>query len=498
MLNITQEQLRRLLEEMSLGFVLIDREFRIVMVNHESARVDGREPAALIGQSFWQAWPRLADSEPGRLLRQTMEDRKSRTIEHYVAPQGRDEAWLDLRFHPFGQDVALFFRDITERHRAQAALRASQERFELVGRATNDVIWDWDIAANEIGWNDAAAAFFGDAAPLRTGIEQWETVIHPDDRQRVADSLAAALAGDEDTWSAHYRALKANGECADIYDRGSIIRDGSGAAVRAVGAMVDLTPVRKAEHKVRQLQSELIHVSRLSAMGTMASTLAHELKQPLTAVATYIGGCQGIVERGLTEPDKLRHGLEGAKAGALRAGEVIRRLKAMTERGIVYRGRVDLAAAIDEALALALIGNDHLPVEIEVAIPAGLAIEADSVQIQQVALNLVRNAIEAMGNSPRRCLRISARRRGGEVVIAFADTGRGLSAKTHDRLFEPFVSGGESGMGIGLSISRTIIEAHGGRIWAESNDADGATFLVALPASEAAQSARRQMARADR
>ncbi len=487
MLNVTQDQLRELLDSMHIGFVLLDPDFRIVHLNAESARVDGRPAEALVGQSVWEAWPGREEEEVGKLLQATMSDRAARTMSYHHVGRGR-EVWLEMRFHPFGDGVGVFFRDVTERRRAEAALEETQERFDLAARATSDIIWDWDILADDIHWSQTARVFTGTDGAAHHPLDWWEERLHPLDRERVTASLARALASRSTFWSDEYKLRRADGDYAIIYERCFIIRDDSGAAVRAVGALVDLTDKRTAEQKVQQLQSELIHVSRLSAMGTMASTLAHELNQPLTAVTSYLVGCQRLIgAEGEDKEGLLLEGMKGAHASALRAGDVIRRLRAMTERGEVQTCRVPLGEAVDEAMGLALVGLDESRLEIHLAIPPALAVEADPIQLQQVVLNLVRNALQAMQGAPCKRLEIEAKECAGWVEIAVRDSGSGIPPAIAETLFEPFTSGREEGMGIGLSISRTIVEAHGGRIWAEPNPGGGTIFFLRLPATASAK-----------
>jgi len=483
--TIGQEQLWLLLEGMNAGFTLLDPEYRIVTLNQETLRVDGRDAAEMIGKTCWEVWPQLADNHIGRLIRQVMADRSSQTAGYHFVSQNGVETWLEMRVHPFGQGAAIFFRDSSERQRAEEALRGSQERFELASRATNDILWDWDVPANRIGWNAVATAFVPERdGALATTFEEYAELIHPDDRARVSGSLCGAVTGDAAYWSENYRFRKRDGDYAIIYDRGFISRDADGQAVRAVGAMVDLSEIRRTEQKVQQLQAELIHVSRLSAMGTMASTLAHELNQPLTAVSNYVTGCLRLIETDAADPVRMKSGLEGAREGAMRAGAVIRRLRAMTEKGEVRKVSANLRETIDEALALALVGASDPALTIDIDVPPDLVIQADPVQFQQVVLNLVRNAVEAMGGLHRKSLSIRAEARASEIVIAVSDTGPGVADSVRASLFEPFISGREDGMGIGLSISRTIIEAHRGRIWAEPREAGGTTFCIALPVVE--------------
>jgi two-component system sensor kinase FixL len=248
------------------------------------------------------------------------------------------------------------------------------------------------------------------------------------------------------------------------------------------GFIRDLTERQEAERRLQEMQSELVHVSRLTALGEMASALAHELNQPLAAIANYVTGSRQLLARDGADLGKVRGALERASEQALRAGQIIRRLREFVARGETERQIERLPKLLEEASALALVGAREHGVDVRFELdPAADLVIADKVQIQQVVLNLIRNGIDAMEGSPRRELRIATRALPGAMVeVSVADTGPGISDEVADRLFHPFVTTKETGMGIGLSISRTIVESHGGRIRAERNGDGGATFHFTL------------------
>ena len=248
------------------------------------------------------------------------------------------------------------------------------------------------------------------------------------------------------------------------------------------GFIRDLTERQETETRLQELQSELVHVSRLTALGEMASALAHELNQPLAAIANYLQGSDDLLARDPVPKEKLQAALAKASDQAVRAGEIIRRLREFVARGETERRPESLAKLIEEASALALVGAKEHGVTIRYAMaPEVDLVLADRVQIQQVVLNLIRNAIDAMEDSPKRKLVIAVRRVEGEQAeISVADTGPGISPEIESQLFQPFITTKRHGMGVGLSISRTIVEAHGGRLWAEANPEGGATFCFTL------------------
>jgi two-component system sensor kinase FixL len=249
------------------------------------------------------------------------------------------------------------------------------------------------------------------------------------------------------------------------------------------GFVRDLTEHQKTEARLQELQTELVQISRLSAMGEMASTLAHELNQPLSAITNYLRGSRRLLE-GASDPERsrVREAVDKAADQALRAGQIIRRLRDFVARGESERRVESLNKIIEEASALALVGAKERGVRVRFLFDPRIdPVLADRVQIQQVLLNLIRNAIEAMEGAERRDLTVAtAPFDTGDALIKVADTGPGISNEIADQLFQPFVTTKQHGMGVGLSISRTIIEAHGGRIWVDQNPGGGAAFCFTL------------------
>lgn len=254
------------------------------------------------------------------------------------------------------------------------------------------------------------------------------------------------------------------------------------------GFIHDITQRQREQLRLRDLQSELAHVGRLSEMGTLASALAHELNQPLTAIANYCEGARSLLA-GEPPADDLqvaREALEEAAEQAVRAGEIVRRMRDFLRHGETEHRVESLAALITEANALALVGSREHGIDVQVELdPAADRVFVDRVQIQQVLFNLVRNALDAMIDSPVRVLTVSSK--GGPpgfVTVSIEDTGAGISDSLAPQLFQPFVTSKQTGMGIGLSICRTIIEGHGGRIWFEPGAHAGTVFHFTLPLAE--------------
>lgn len=249
------------------------------------------------------------------------------------------------------------------------------------------------------------------------------------------------------------------------------------------GFMRDLTERQQAESRMQDLQAELVHVSRLTSFMEMSSALAHELNQPLAAVTNYLNGVRRLLSTGDPPGERVFKALDAAAEQSVRAGDIIRRMRAFVARGEVEQAEESLSKIVEEASALALVGTRteglHVAYDLDRAVDA---VRTDRVQVQQVLVNLIRNARDAMVDSPARMIRVSsAPFEDTHVRVSVADTGPGLGAEIRDRLFQPFVTTKPDGMGVGLSICRTIVESHGGRIWAESEPGSGTTFHFTLP-----------------
>ena len=249
------------------------------------------------------------------------------------------------------------------------------------------------------------------------------------------------------------------------------------------GFIRDLSERQKTESRLQELQSELVHISRLTAMGEMASTLAHELNQPLSAISNYLKGSRRLLEANSDERSlMLRDALDKAAEQALRAGQIIRRLRDFVARGENERRVENIPKLVEEASALALVGAKDQAIRVRFRFDPSVELAvADKIQIQQVLLNLMRNAVEAMQDGTRRELLLASAPAENDMVrVTVADTGSGIAPDVLSQLFQPFVTTKQQGMGVGLSICRTIVESHGGQIWAEPNPGGGTIFNFTL------------------
>lgn len=253
------------------------------------------------------------------------------------------------------------------------------------------------------------------------------------------------------------------------------------------GFVRDITERQVARERLQELQSELLRASRLSAMGQMASALAHELNQPLTAIINYVQATRRMIVNPDISRERLEETMDKAVAQASRAGQIIHRMRQFLQKGETERQPESINKVLEEASALALVGAKESGVMVRMELGIELApVMIDRIQIQQVILNLIRNGIEAMQGVVRRELRIATSEAENDMVlVSIADSGPGLASEVADQLFQPFVTTKEKGMGLGLSICRSIIDSHGGKIWTTPNPDGGVTFAFTLPTAEA-------------
>jgi two-component system sensor kinase FixL len=378
--------------------------------------------------------------------------------------------------------------NIDHQKRLEEALRTREKHF----RSILDTVPDAMIVIDEHG----IMQFFSSAAERQFGYTEPEaigkniSVLMPEpDRSRHDGYIARYLTTGERRIIGIGRivsGMRKDGTTFPMYL--TIGEMQSGGQPYFTGFVRDLTEQQQTQARLQELQSELVHMSRLSAMGEMASALAHELNQPLSAISNYMKGSRRLlVDSTDVNAPKIDAALDRAAEQAIRAGDIIRRLRTFVAREDSEKRIESLSKLLEEAGALGLTGAREQGVILRFNLdPTCDLVLADRVQIQQVLVNLFRNALESMTTSTHRELTALNYQAADDMIeIVISDTGHGFSDETHANLFQPFFTTKEAGMGVGLSISRTIIEAHGGRLWAETNPAGGATFRFTLPAAAA-------------
>ncbi|MGN6376807.1 MAG: PAS domain-containing sensor histidine kinase [Sphingomonas sp.] len=381
----------------------------------------------------------------------------------------------------------LRIKDITDQKAAEAALERSALHLQSILATVPDAMIVIDERGIITSFSNAAERLFG-YAPREVIGRNVSMLMPANDAARHDAYLHRYLATGERRIIGIGRIVvgkKANGsEFPMELAVGEAQSDGHRVFT---GFIRDLSEQQRSELKLRELQSELIHISRLSAMGTMASTLAHELNQPLTAIANYLEAGRDLLEHPDADtPDLLREAMEESAKEALRAGAIVRRLREFVARGEVDKRAERLPDLIEEAARLALVGASERSIRTFYDFdPRCRVVVVDRIQIQQVLVNLLRNAVDALSDAPHRDIHVStAPERDGMIRVTVRDTGPGLDGQVADQLFTAFTTTKRNGMGLGLSICRTIVEAHGGRIWYERSSDGGAIFNFTLIGNE--------------
>jgi len=394
--------------------------------------------------------------------------------------------WVGLAFILFQTLVIIMLViNIIRRRQAEAALRESEERFRQLAEHLHEVFWIVDITSLQILYvSPAYEAIWGRSCrSLYEHPTDWLNAIHPADRPGVQHAfLRKKVTG---AYNQEYRILRPDGTIRWIRDHGFPIHNATGQIYRFAGIAEDITERKQAKEQMQQHQTELARMAHLSFAGGMASGLAHELNQPLAAIVNYTNGCLRLLRSGKVNPNRLIKAMEEVTSQALRAGEIIHHLRRLVRKEEPERAAIDINKLVQEVTRLAAPEAQQHNIRIQLKL-ADLAasIFANNIQIQQVVLNLVRNSIEAIeeGKTRRRELTLQTKPAGDEAIeITVADTGPGLSPEALEQLFLPFFTTKANGMGLGLSITQSIVEAHGGCLWVTPNPDQGVTFHFTLP-----------------
>ena len=341
-------------------------------------------------------------------------------------------------------------------------------------------IWECDLATGALTWTDGVYDLF--ELPRGSRLDREAIVgLYDEDSRDQMERLRAEAIRDGTSFVLDIEIRTAKGRERWLRLSADVEREG-GRPARIFGTKQDITEEKKAEGKVLALQAELLQLSRRSAMDAMAATLAHELNQPLAAIANYVAGSRRMLANGngILQGLELDETLEAIEQCALSAGKIIRSLRDMTGENSSGRRAIDPSPLILQAASLATIGAPD-SARLRYALTEGALAMADPVQIQQVFINLVRNAVEAVQGQPRRDVTIASSAQDGFLFVTVEDSGEGIAPDMAERIFESFVTTKPDGMGVGLSVSRAIVEAHGGTIHAGNRKGGGAAFEVRLP-----------------
>jgi two-component system sensor kinase FixL len=367
---------------------------------------------------------------------------------------------------------------------AQTDLRESEQRMTLAADAAKMGFWLRDLARDEIWASDTWRELFGFTRSQQLDVVQFMQRVHPDDRESLRQALSAAVAAGS-SYETEYRVLLPNGQIRWIGSHGGAERNAQGTPVRVRGVSVDITSRKQMEAETAQHQTELAHVARVAMMGQLASSLAHELNQPLGAILRNAEAAQLLLQSDPPDLEEIRAILADICADDQRAGAVIDHTRAMLKKRNLDAATLGVDELVEEVVALIRpdAAGRQVHMQIELA-PQLAAVRGDRVQLQQVLLNLILNGMDAMIDVPAAERRLAVRARqidGSTVEFEVSDSGPGIPADQFAHVFDPFFTTKRNGLGMGLPISQTIVEAHGGRLSAENNLAGGATFRFTVP-----------------
>jgi len=493
-LRMVHPELEDLLNAAIDGVLILDHKRRIRLMSRAAERMFACREVAMLGHDVNELLPEFDDRhcppvggecETGQRVRLLQGFRKDGT--HFAAELacGRIHGIEPPRY-------IAFIRDISERMRREAALRQSEAALHTAQRLAN-------IGNYVIHYDDSVPDY---ASPQLCRIFGWDdretashllvrvlSVVHPSDRARVMQAFAE-LENDGQSIDIEYRILSSGSGLRHIHHLAQLWRPAQAGMAQHVGTVHDITERKLADYELHDMLNRIAHFGRISTMGEMATGLAHEVNQPLTAIASYAQACRRLFISGSYETDEVVTALEQIAQQALRAGEVIRRMRSFAR---YHELKLEPAKANGLLEELALLGQTdahyhNVRLLLEPAAEAPV-VHADTVQIQQVLLNLVRNAIDAMQGLPEPRREIILRTRIDErdqVEFMVADRGAGLPSGIASEIFNAFFTTKVTGTGLGLSISQSIVIAHGGRLWCTDNPGGGARFFFCLPRVDAA------------
>lgn len=491
----SQAQIKAMFETAADGIISIDACGRIQSINSAAERMFGYSKQQVIGRNISMLMPAPFRAEHDTYLKNYLATGNKKII-----GIGREVVGLRSDGKVFPMDLAVselkhgnersftgIIRDISQRKQAENQLRMREEELRLTFDNAPIGIVTCDLDCRFLSANRACTQMVGYTESELLQMK-FTDIVHPEDMEECLNFAQQAKLGEVDTNSINQRWV-----CKDGFNLQGIVHVGlvhgeQDEPKMMVVQMENNTERLNAEYEARQLRDRLAHVGRLSTLGEMAAGIAHEINQPLTAIASYAEACQRLIAAGTTDSKELMHAMKQAATQAHRAGEVIRRLRGFAKKRETQRQNVDVNELIKDVVELAKIDAPNPRSAIQLELAAGLPkINADPVQIQQVILNLIRNGADAVLAVPERNQTLIVRtiRTSGpdpeHIRIEVTDNGTGVSEDVARQIFSPFFSTKPSGMGMGLSICRSIVASHGGKLSFENVPTGGATFYVTLP-----------------
>jgi PAS domain S-box-containing protein len=397
--------------------------------------------------------------------------------------------WFMVRWQPRRDEQGRIINwygtntDIEDRKLAEDALRRSEANLAEAQRLSKTGSFAWDVTSGKVRWSEEAYRIFEHDPKVEPTLELVKTRTHPDDRPSFVAILEGVIRERTQNWDLEHRIVMPDGRIKNIH----VVAHAGEALDRLeyIGALMDITDAKKAQETLQQTQAELAHITRVTTLGELTASIAHEVNQPLAAVVTNAESSLRWLGRKPPELGEARGAIERIVKDAHRASKVIRRIRDLATYSEPDYAPLDINGAIDETFHLLRRELALQRVSLRLDLAPGLPpVLGDRVQLQQVVINLVMNGVESMAKvfeRPHQLIIKSRQHEAGQVIVAVQDTGVGIDPETADRLFVAFFTTKPGGMGMGLSICRSIIEDHDGKLWASGNDGPGATFQFTVP-----------------
>jgi PAS domain S-box-containing protein len=490
--TLMEEKLRRadaknaiILESITDAFSAFDRDWRFVYVNERAVQLLGKPREALIGRVMWELFPDGMSLEDRQVFLRAMAERVPVIRDVFAPPSAR---WYSNHVYPAADGLVFYWRDITEARQAQQDLRRSEAYLAEGQRISRTGSWAWNVATGEVYWSPEHYRICGlEPRTFTPTIETAPKIIHPDDVPAARETWQNAWHAKRE-YAGEFRILRPDGTVRHVRSLGHPVLNAAGELTEYVGTIMDITEQKQSEDRLAELQDELTRVARATTLGELAASIAHELNQPLAAIAT--NAAAGETWLAATPPNigEAAASLHRINRDATRAGEVIARIRAMLARRPSQKAELRIEDVLRDVCLLVQREAEAKRIQVQVLPVAERlpAVVGDRVLLQQVVLNLVMNALEAMSEiETARRLELRAERCGiDEVLVSIADTGVGIEPEVASRMFDAFSTTKADGMGMGLAISRSIVDAHGGQLWVSRNDGPGATLRFTLPSSQ--------------